>query len=176
MELMPRRGQHWVEADLRLMLPETAERRVRQISGELLVALPGQPLEVEFPLPADGRLEPGTRLRGERGKLSVELERITRPTEDSLELRLAATLQGGGGSVESFRGWLLKNEIFLVGPEGERIEATDKRTYRFRDGEAGVACRFNITPPLDGFRLHYLAVEEVSEQRFPFTLNDFPLP
>jgi hypothetical protein len=175
-ELMPRRGQHWVETELRLLLPETPHRRAQHVSGELLVALPGQPLEVEFPLPADGRLEPGRPLRGERGKLSVELEEIAWPTADSLELKLAATLQGGGGSVESFRGWLLKNEIFLVGPDGQRIEATEQRTYRFRDGEAGVACRFPVTLPLDGFRLHYLAVEEVSELRFPFTLSDFPLP
>ncbi len=161
---------HSIDAALMVELPSREAKRIRRMSGALIAAIPGATVQLEF----DELDKPGSKSQ-KVGNLSVAIEE-TKKREEIYEFKILVSLREAGQTMDSFRGWLMSHQAYVLDADDERIENAGWQTYQMNAEAVGLTYFFDLGESLEGCRLIYAAPGAVTEQRVDFLLTDIPLP
>ena len=163
-------SNHSVEATLMMQLPSRRAKSIRRLSGTVLAAIPGAMVQLEF----DDLEKAGSKTQ-KVGNLNVTVEEM-KSLEDIYEFKLLISLKDAGQTMDSYRGWLMTHEAYVMDANDKRIDNAGWQTYQMNSEAVGLKYFFGLPPSLKGCRLIYSAPGAVSEQRVDFILKDIPLP
>jgi hypothetical protein len=169
-EYSPTTSACQMEIDLSLNLPDRAIRAIKSIKGTFVSALPGKIVELEF----DQLAAPGKKVK-EMGSLSVVLEKV-RKNGATNEFQTRIKLANAGRTMDSFRGWVLGNEAYLLDDKDQRYENAGSSTTSVAGNEVGISYLFVLEKDIKNYRFIYKAPASVLEQSYTFELSDLPLP
>jgi hypothetical protein len=161
---------HTLDASLMVELASREAKRIRRLSGSMLAAIPGATVQLEF----DELDKPGSKSQ-KVGNLSVTLEEMKK-REGIYEFKVLISLREAGQTMDSFRGWLMSHEAYILDANDKRIENVGWQTYQMNAEAVGLTYFFDLGDSLEGCRLVYAAPGAVTEQRVDFLLKDIPLP
>ncbi|MEM8734255.1 MAG: hypothetical protein AAGG44_08535 [Planctomycetota bacterium] len=158
------------QVDLQLALPERKESKIDSLKGEFVIAVPGQRHKYEFK-----KFGNGARQSQEFGDVKVVLEGARRNGK-VYEMRVLVEFDDGQGALDSFRGWVLSNEAFLLDAGGARVENLGLNTYAVTNNAVGIAYLFQINDDPNKFTLVYESPSSISRQTVAYELKDIQLP
>jgi hypothetical protein len=161
---------HTIDAALMVELPSREAKRIRRMSGSLIAAIPGAAVQLEF----DELDKPGSKSQ-KVGNLSVTVEEIKK-REEIYEFKILISLREAGQTMDSFRGWLMSHQAYVLDAKDQRVENVGWQTYQMNSEAVGLTYFFDLGDSVDGCRLVYAAPGAVAEQRVDFLLKDIPLP
>lgn len=163
------RGVSAVELDLPLGLPSRKATELASLRGQVVALLLGKTETFEFTA-----LDTARNVKKTQAAASVVLEEMFK-NDDDWELRLRLQYEQAEGALESYRGWVSANEIYLVGPDGHQqkpraVESSQggnqaRLTYRFIAGES-----------LEKMKLVYKVPGAILNAPIDFELRNLPLP
>ena len=150
-----------------LNLPDVSTGRIERLTGTIDAMMPGPTATFRFPL-ADGG--------GERTEGGMTV-RVDSPRRDGplTQLRVTAELDDPGRALESHRQWLIENETYVVGEDGERFDPLGFEVMANSDRGATVGYLFDVGDEPTG-TLVYRSPTSISRRSVPFILDDIPLP
>ena len=109
------------QIDLQLQRPPRAATKLSKLSGEFVFAVPGDKHKYVFK-----KFGNGARQSEKFGETTVTLEGARRNGK-VFEMRVLVEIGNDQGALDSFRGWILSNEAYLLDPQrtqdGERRSA-----------------------------------------------------
>jgi hypothetical protein len=168
-EFVPTGGAQMV-IPLAFDLPKREAKRIKKLSGEIAISVPGRLASVEF-----SDLLTAEKKSSSIGALQVVLEKA-RKNRDIYQVLLGVTVKSGPQTSESFRGWTNLNEAYLLTSKDVKIDNVGWSTTRMTGTEIGLSYLFDHEPGLDDCRLVYRAPAILAQQILEFELKDIPLP
>jgi len=161
---------HSIQANLMLALPSRDAKIIRRISGTLKAAIPGAIVQLEF-----DNLEQDKPINQKVGNLKVALEEMKK-RDEIYEFRILVSLRDAGQTMDSFRGWFLTHEAYVLNAKDERVNNAGWQTYQMNSEAVGLTYFFDLGASIEGCRLIYSAPGAVTEQQVDYILKDIPLP
>ena len=158
------------QVDLQLQRPERTATKLSKLSGELVIAVPGELHQYVFK-----RFGNGARQTEKYGDVTVTLEGARR-NGAVYEIRVLASFGDAQGALESFRGWILSNQAYLLDANDKRLENVGLQTYAITPDSVGIAYLFQINKDPDGYELVYESPAAITKQTLSYELNDIELP
>ncbi len=159
-----------VELQLPLTLPSRQAKSIRRLHGAFEVLIPGQIETFEFAGLNQAR---GTDQR--RAGVTVRLEEV-RQNEDVYELHLRVVFDDASNALESHRGWIYKNDAYLLGADGRRYEYGGKRLLGQDENSIFINYLFAVGEPLEKCKFVYKSPALIIRQPMQFVLQDIDLP
>ena len=158
------------QIDILVQRPERSAVSLSQLSGEFSIAIPSQRHEYVFP-----NFSSGTRQAEKFGDVTVTLEGARR-NGPVTEVRLYVDFGDSQGALDSFRGWIMSNEAYLLDATGQRIKSAGSTTYAITPNAAGIAYLFEVEGNAQDYRLVYESPSAISMQTVKYNLRDIELP
>jgi hypothetical protein len=158
------------QVDLQLEKPTRSAQKISKLSGELVIAVPGELHQYVFK-----RFGNGARQTEKYGDVTVTLEGARR-NGAVYEIRVLASFGDARGALESFRGWILSNQAYLLDANDKRLENVGLQTYAVTPDSVGIAFLFQINNDPDSYRLVYESPAAITKQTLAYELNDIELP
>lgn len=158
------------QIDLSMERPERTAAKIAELSGEFSIAIPSQRHEYVFPM-----FSSGARRVEKFGDVTVTLEGARR-NGPVYEVRLYIDFGDSHGALDSFRGWIMSNEAYLLDATGKRLENMGFNTYAITPNAAGIAYLFEIAGNAQDYRLVYESPAAISMQTVQYHLRDIELP
>jgi hypothetical protein len=158
------------QVDLQLTRPPRTASLVEQLNGELIVAVPSERHKYVFE-----KFGNGARQVEKYGQVTVTLEG-TRRNGAVYEIRVLVEFQDAQGALDSFRGWILSNEAYLLDKQETRLENVGLQTYAILPNAVGIAYLFQVNGDPDDYRLVYESPGSITKQRIKYRFNQVPLP
>lgn len=169
-EVSPQGLGSQIEVELMLKKPPRSAKKIQTVKGEFTVALPGETVSLEF----DELQKPGRKIQ-EVANLSVQIDSI-RKNGSVYEFRTQVRMLGATQTLDSFRGWLMNNEGYILDQAGKRIDNAGWSVFKSGGNEVGISYLFSLSEDLATYRFLYDAPGLVSEQNVEFELQDILLP
>lgn len=163
-------GSCATQIDLQLARPARSVEKIESLKGEVVIAVPSDQHQYIFESFGDG-----ARQNEKFGDVSVTLEG-SRRNGAVYEMRVMVEFGDSQGALESFRGWILSNEAYLLDANEKRIENVGLNTYSVRANGVGIAYLFQINGNPDDYRLVYESPAAISKQTVSYELTDIELP
>jgi hypothetical protein len=91
-------------------------------------------------------------------------------------MRVMVEFGDAQGALESFRGWILSNEAYLLDANDKRLENVGLNTYSVRNNGVGIAYLFQINADPNDYKLIYESPAAISKQKITYELKDIELP
>ncbi len=151
-------------------LPGRDVKKIAQLSGRFTAMIPGREETFEF-----DELENARNEVLQRGGLTVTLDRV-RKNGILYEFRIRLRFQDADDSLQSHLDWASNNEVYLVAPDGTRIDNPNFEKYLEREDEVGYAYLFPTEGDLTGHRLVYKSPAAIINLPIDYELTDIPLP
>ena len=160
------------QIDLLVERPERAAAKIAKLTGELLIAVPSQRHRYVF-TPFSGP----ARQSEKYGDVTVTLESARR-SGATYEVRLYVDFADSHGALDSFRGWIMSNEAYLLDATGQRLDNVGARNYAVAPHAAGVAYLFDIdnNDGAQDYKLVYESPAAIAMQTVQYQLRDIELP
>ncbi|MEZ6138636.1 MAG: hypothetical protein R3C53_27445 [Pirellulaceae bacterium] len=158
------------QVDLQLARPDRSVSKIDSLKGELVVAVPGERHQYVFK-----KFGNGARQNEKFGDVSVTLEGA-RKNGAVYEMRIMVEFGDAQGALESFRGWILSNEAYLLDANDKRLENVGLNTYSVRNNGVGIAYLFQINADPNDYKLIYESPAAISKQKISYELKDIELP
>jgi hypothetical protein len=159
-----------IELVLPLKRPPRSAQRIASLRGRFTAVVPGREESFEF------RDLPGSRNRVEqRGGVKVVLEQV-RKNRATYEFRIRLILPQENESFQSHLDWAANNLVFLVAPDGTRIENPNYERYSERPNEIGMAYLFAVPGDLKEYALVYRTPAALINLPVEYELRDLELP
>ncbi len=159
-----------LEMELPLQLPSRDAEFIASLQGTFDVMIPGKSEAFEFRDLANAK---GQQQR--RAGVTVTLDE-TRKNDDIDELILRVEFDEASNALESHRGWILKNEAYLVDAAGTRVDYGSYRVIHQDQRSIGIAYLYALDGPLSDYRFVYETPSLVVRQPMQFTLKAIALP
>lgn len=159
-----------VEMELPFMLPDRSARWMASLRGTLDVMLPG-PIE-RFEFKDLGHAE---NVQQRRAGVTVTFEQ-TRENDDAQECHVRIAFADPGNSLESHRGWIYRNNAYLVDAEGNQLAYGGQRVTSQEPDAVGLAYLFALTRPLADYRFVYETPALIIRRSVAYELKDIDLP
>jgi hypothetical protein len=163
-------GGATAQLDVQLTRPQREAAKIDQLQGRLVVSVPGKKHKYEFKKFGSGRKQ--TEKYGDV-KVTLEGSRRNGPV---YEIRMFVEFTDAQGALESFRGWIVSNQAYLLDASDSRIENVGFQTYAASDNGVGVSYLFQINEDPDSYKLIYESPTSMSRQTINYILKDIPLP
>lgn len=191
-----------IESDLDVRLPQRDAKKIKRLSGSLVAAIPGAPVNLEF-----DELDQEGKKTQEVGKLNVSVDQVLKVDNEKIvnddedrqntnatsgdksdakaeeteslviyQVKLLINLRDAGETMDSFRGWLMTNEAHLIDRKGQKLNNISWNTYLMNSKEVGICYFFEVDSNIVGHRLIYTAPGAVTNQRIDFIIKDIMLP
>ena len=151
-------------------LPGRDVKKIEKLSGKFTAMVPGREETFEF-----DKLENARNVVLQRAGLTVTLDRV-RKNGTLYEFRIRLRIQNAGGALQSHLDWASNNEVYLVAPDGTRIDNPNFEKYLERDDEVGYAYLFPTEGDLKGHQLVYKSPAAIINLPIEYELTDIPLP
>ncbi len=158
------------QIDLQLQRPPRTATKLTKLSGELILAVPGEKHKYIFK-----KFGNGARQSEKFGDTTVTLEGARRNGK-VFEMRLLVEIGNDQGALDSFRGWILSNEAYLLDPKDRRLENVGFQTYGITSNSVGVAYLFQVNGNPDEFQLIYESPGSIARQKVKYELENIELP
>ena len=163
-------GGSSTQIDLQLQRPTRDMTKLTKLSGEIVFAVPSERHKYVFK-----KFGNGARQSEKFGEVEVTLEGARRNNK-VYEIRVLAEFANNQGALESYRGWGLSNEAYVLDPKGRRLENAGWQTYAMTPTAVGIAYLFQINGNVDEFQLVYESPASITSQSVKFELEDIELP
>lgn len=158
------------QIDLQLQRPPRAATKLTKLSGEFVFAVPGEKHKYIFK-----KFGNGARQSEKFGETTVTLEGARRNGK-LFEMRLLVEFGNDQGTLDSFRGWILSNEAYLLDPKERRLENVGYQTYGVTANGVGIAYLFQINGNPDEFQFVYESPAAITRQTVKYELQNIELP
>jgi len=158
------------QIDLQLQRPPRAATKLIKLSGEFVFAVPGDKHKYIFK-----KFGNGARQSEKFGETTVTLEGARRNGK-VFEMRVLVEIANDQGALDSFRGWILSNEAYLLDPKERRLENVGLQTYGVTSNSVGIAYLFQINGNPDEFQFVYESPGAITRQTVKYELQDIELP
>jgi hypothetical protein len=158
------------QIDVQLARPDRDAKRLTKLSGEFAIAVPGEKHKFIFK-----KFGNGARQSEKFQEVSVTLEGA-RKNGAVFEMRVLVEFGNAAGALDSFRGWVLSNEAYLLDPKQRRLENVGLQTYSVTSDSVGIAYLFQINGNPDEFQLVYESPAAMSKQTVKYQLENIDLP
>lgn len=158
------------QIDLQVERPERSAVHISQLSGEFSIAIPSQRHQYVFP-----EFSSGARHAEKFGDVTVTLEGARR-NGPAYEVRLYVDFGDSQGALDSFRGWIMSNEAYLLDATHKRLDSVGSSTYAITPNAAGIAYLFEIEGNAQDYRLVYESPSAITMQTVQYHLRDIELP
>lgn len=158
------------QIDVQLARPNRDAKSLTQLSGEFAIAVPGEKHKFIFK-----KFGNGARQSEKYQEVVVTLEGA-RKNGAVFEMRVLIEFGNAAGALDSFRGWVLSNEAYLLDPKDRRIENVGLQTYSVSADSVGIAYLFQINGNPDEFQLVYESPAAMSKQTVKFKIENVELP
>jgi hypothetical protein len=154
---------------LPLQLPAGRPTTIKSLSGKIQSMLPGEVKPFEFLLKA-----------GQQAKttdsVTVRLEEV-RKNATLHEVRLGVEFaQTPGKAMESHRGWLLGNEVYVERADGTREDHLGYELYRHNDKGIGIGYMFDVGDTPGDAKLIYKTPTDIVQTELDFVIHDIAMP
>ena len=169
-EIMIRPDSIGTELEVQLEPPSREVDRIARLEGMFQVLLPGGMETFRFENLATAR---GVEQR--RAGVTVTLDQV-RKIDFGWEMRLRVRFGEAAGALESHRGWVFNNPVFLETPKGERRSHDGLETTRQTENEVGIAYFFESDGDLAGHALVYETPAVILDVPVEFEIRDLMLP
>lgn len=169
-EYSPQGNSSQLEIEFLVKLPPREVTMVKGLKGTFRAALPGKQVRLTF----DKLDKPGKKSE-KAGNLSVSIDRV-RKNGGIYEVITLIKLENSAQTMDSFRGWVMNNEAFLLDDKDRRIENVGWQTYKMGGNEVGISYLFDMTNGPEKYRFIYEAPGAITEKDFKFRLPEMPLP
>lgn len=163
-------GMTSVEVDLPFPLPSRDVKKIASLKGEMLAMLPGRVERFEF-----SRLERASNDDQRRAGVTVTLERV-RKAGALYKMWIRVRFDDASNALESYRGWINRNQAYMVAPDGERISPAGSETTLQADNEVGIAYLFDREEGLTGCRFRYETPALIIQMPVKYELKNIELP
>lgn len=151
-----------------LQLPSGSPTKLTTLAGQIRSMLPGESHRFDFPLKTISATQTS-------GAVTVLLEDV-RKNGELYEVRLGIEFQSAGQALESHRGFLLDNLVFVTDAAKNRQEHLGYQLYRQTATGIGISYLFDIGDNVDGATLTYETPTAVVENEINFMIEDILLP
>ena len=158
------------QIDLQLQRPPRAASKLTKLSGVFVFAVPGEKHKYIFK-----KFGNGARQSEKFGETTVTLEGARRNGK-VFEMRVLIEFGNDQGALDSFRGWILTNEAYLLDPKERRLENVGFQTYGVTANAVGIAYLFQINGNPDEFQFIYEAPGTITRQTVKYELENIELP
>lgn len=166
----PEIGQSAIEFGIPLTLPSRESKKIASIKGRFTALVPGSVETFEF-----DDLKRARDVEQERAGVTVTFERL-RKNVDLYEARVAVRFDDASNALESHRGWVYRNEAYLVDGKGRKLENASYQSTRQGTNEVGVAYLFDLPGGPDGYKFVYKTPALVLQLPVEYELKDIELP
>jgi len=156
------------DLQLPMQLPAGQPGKITTLSGQIRSLLPGAMHQFEFPLHT-------ISVRESAGSVTVQLEDV-RKNGELHEVRLGVEFQSPGAAMESHRGFLLDNEVYVLAGDGARLEHLGYQLFRQSQSGIGISYLFDLGASAAEAKLIYVTPSSVVQNQIDFLLDDIPLP
>ncbi len=163
-------GMSTVDLVIPLQLPSRDVRQIRTLRGRLTALVPGPIEAFEFT-----DLEQARDVEQERAGAVVTFERL-RKNVDLYEARMALRFDDAANALESHRGWVYRNEAYLVDAQGQKLESVGMQATRQGVNEVGVAYLFDLPQGPEGYRFVYKTPAVLLQLGMTYELSNIDLP
>jgi hypothetical protein len=163
-------GSCSTQIDLQIERPDRSVQKIDSLKGEVVIAVPSDRHQYVFEKFGDG-----ARKTEKFGDVAVTLEG-SRHNGAVYEMRVMVEFGDSQGALESFRGWILSNEAYLLDANDKRLENVGLNTYAVRANGVGIAYLFQINSNPDDYKLIYESPAAISKQTVTYELKDIELP
>jgi hypothetical protein len=175
-ETLVREGFSTTELEIPFSLPGRSTEKISVLKGKLVAMVPGPPADFRFsPLPlaaGNARPKPVEQRQGGTSVTLVEVRENDEVWEASLRLRFEAPAT----ALESHRSWILDNEVFLEGPDGQRISPGGLEQTLHTKEEIGLKYLFALPEGPKDLTLVYRTPLVVVELPVEYEFRDLRLP
>lgn len=158
------------QIDLQLERPERTATQLQDLEGEFVVAVPSDRHKYVFK--NFGNM---ARQSEKFGDVTVTLEGARR-NGAVYEMRLLIAFGNSQGALDSFRGWILSNEAYLLDAKKVRKENVGLQTYGVSPNSVGIAYLFQINGDPNDYQLIYESPGVITKQTVQYRLQNIQLP
>ncbi len=159
-----------LEASVTMNLPSRNAKKILRLTGSMIASIPGAPVTVEF-----DKLENDEPKEQKVGNLRVQVEQVKK-MDEIYAIKIKAGLTDAGQTMDSFRGWLVANDAYVLNAKGDRVANAGSELYEMNGESYGRKYYFELGENLEGCKLIFEAPGAVTEQHVEFILKDIPLP
>ena len=163
-------GGSSTQIDLQVQRPERNLEKIESLTGQFVVAVPSDRHKYEFK-----KFGNGARQSEKFGDVTVILEG-SRRNGAVYEMRVLVEFGNAQGALDSFRGWILSNQAYLLDKNDKRLENVGLQTYAITPNAVGIAYLFQINGNPDDFTLVYESPASITKQTVRYELSDIELP
>ena len=158
------------QIDIQIERPSRDVTTLESLKGEFVIAVPSGSHKYIFK-----KFGNGARQSEDYGDVTVTLEGARR-NGAVYEMRILVKFGNAQGALDSFRGWILSNEAYLLDPKEVKSENVGLQTYAVTPNAVGIAYLFQINGNPDDYQLVYESPGAITKQTVAFELTDIPLP
>ncbi len=171
-----RSGMSTAELEIPLELPDRGVRKIQKLKGNLLVLVPGPAEDFRFASPpvAD-RDTPAKRVEQRKAGATVTLDRV-RKNNAAWEVALRVKFDSPSTALESYRGWILDNDVYFVDAAGRQTTPGGFEQSRQSKDEVGINYYFDLDESPDKLDFVYRTPTTILEMKLDYELGDLPLP
>ena len=159
-----------VEMELPFELPPRDASSIAMLQGTFDVMIPGKTETFEF-----GELEKSVGQPERRAGVTVTLEE-TRKNDEIDEISLRIEFDEASNALESHRGWILKNDAYVLDAAGKRVDYGSHRVISQGTSSVRIAYMFALDQPLTTYRFYYQTPSLIIRQPMMFELRKIDLP
>jgi hypothetical protein len=158
------------ELEIPLILPPRDVEKIAKLEGTLSALVPGRVETFKF-----DNLAKAKDTEQRRAGATVVLQEV-RKNGDVYEVRIVLRFDKAANALESHRGWVEANEVYMLNPAGERNDPAGYSTTRQTPTEIGFAYQFAVEGKLDGHSFVYKTPAAIVEKAVKYELKDILLP
>jgi hypothetical protein len=158
------------ELEIPLALPPRSVEKIAKFAGTLSALVPGRVETFTF-----DNLAKAKDVEQKRAGATVVLQDV-RKNGDIYDVRMVLRFDKAANALESHRGWVLANEVYLLSAKGQRNEPAGYETTRQSPTEVGFAFKFVVDGTLDGQKFVYKTPAAIVEKEVKYELHDILLP
>lgn len=166
------------ELQIPLELPPRQVEEITSLKGVLRVMVPGPMQEFRFdklPILGEGFAAQVEKIEQRKAGVTVTIDQV-RKNNELWEIRTRVRFDQPGDSLESHRSWIFRNEMYLTGPNQQKVLPGGYEQTRQTDNEVGVAYLFDLPDGPKGLSFVYRTPTAVFELPVEYELRDLPLP
>jgi hypothetical protein len=132
--------------------------------------LPGRVERFEF-----DTMPSAMRVGQRRAGVVVTVQDV-RATEDAHEVFLRVAFDEAHNALESHRGWIYRNDAYLIDTAGQRLDPRGVRITSQDADAVGLAYTFSVSRPLADYRFVYETPSLLIRLPVSYELTDIDLP
>lgn len=169
-EFTPVDGTLATEVSLQFVAPPRECNEIKEVTMEVIALLPGSLQTFRFE-----ELSSKDEVKLKHGDLTIVLEPV-RKSREFTEFQMSMLLNDPNGVFDSYRGWVLNKEAYVLDPQGKRLENQGFHTRRLADNEVGISYLFEIPDDRTGYVFVYEIPGSVVKKTIPLQMKNIPLP